>query len=520
MSGHKETLKKTGIFSLFTSLSRFFGLARDMLKAYAFGTGPLSVAFDIAFRLPNMFRNLLAEGALSQSFIPVYEKYRHVSAEDGRRAAGALVTFLFFVLVLFVTAGIFFMDKLLPLFLHGNLASGSDPDLVNNLSRILFPYIAFASLVSIFVSLLYSHGVFWVGSSGPALMNLFLIVVFGAYIAFTGDMNIVVFSVVTLGSALLQLIFAVFYARKYSVFPRLNLNWKHPALTQLFTMMMPAVFAASVQELGQIADIFMATMITNKVPGAVSALTYAHRLIQLPIGIFGVALATASLPQLSRLFLEEKKEEFSDSIEFGTRMNLILLLPASIGLITLAEPIVGLLFEYGNFSRESTQVTAFALQFYASGILAYSLQKFYLSAMYSRQNTLFPSFVTVFVLVLNIALSLFFMRFLNHGGLALGSSVAAYTGLLFYMFFFLKKKFISIKQSFIPQLRSYSFLILINAVFYLLLQFASKLVDQQPYWQQLVLTIPGAIVFYILAVYFLKIKGLELVFDRLKSRRR
>ncbi len=516
---HADTIRKTGIFSFFTGLSRFFGLARDMLKAAAFGTGPLAVAFDIAFRIPNLFRNLLAEGALSQSFIPVYEKYKHGSPGSGKAAAGAVISFITIVLLVFSALMMFFADTLIPLFLHGNASSATDVSLTISLTRLLFPFIFFASIVSLFISLLYSHGVYWVGSFGPALMNIVVLAGFGIPWLLWGTGDIYLFSYVTLASAAIQLLFTVYFVHKQKLFPRLSFSFKHPALKNLFVMMLPAVFAASVQEVGQIIDIYLATMISDKVPGAVSALSYSHRLIHLPIGIFGVALSMASLPKLSRLFIEKKMDEFSSAVEFGVRLNLMLLLPSALGLILLSDSIVSIIFERGSFDAESTATTALALRFYAAGILAFSLQKFLLSALYSRQNTLVPSLITVAVLLANIGFALLFMQTLYHGGLALGSSLAAFLGVLLYGVYFRQLKLISFRRHFGQHLPSYIKIIAMNGIMAAGIIVAGQWVGEN-HLLRVLLLLPLGVLLYFLGMIILKPDGSEFLEKLLRIRKK
>lgn len=446
----RETLKHSSIFSLFTSFSRVLGLARDMLKAYAFGTGPLSVAFDIAFRLNNMLRNLVAEGALSQAFVPLYNKYAAEGKEKANEAAGAVIVFVAIAMGLLTVLIIFLLPYLLPLLLSGDKIPADQLALIVSLSQLLFPYLVMMSVASLYMGIQYSHKIFWAASFGPALLNIVILVVFGAYAAYIRltaasfeIAAIYVFSVATLVAAMAQVAFQVYTVHRRGLAPRYSFNLKHGALKALGSMMLPAVFAASMQELGQLIDVYLATSLTPKVPEAISALTYSHRLIQLPIGVFGVAVATASLPQLSRLFQADATgRQFSDNLVYSVRLNFFFLLPAVAGLMIFSTPIITLIFERGAFTQRSTEVTATALMCYAPGILAYSLQKLFTVSLYARMNTRTPAIITGVALVLNFTLSLVLMQSLLHGGLALGSALAAWCGVIIYSVVLLRHKVI------------------------------------------------------------------------------
>lgn len=442
--GHeRETLRNSSIFSLFTSFSRVLGLLRDMLKAYAFGTGMFSVAFDIAFRLNNMLRNLVAEGALSQAFVPLYTKYEREGKEAAREAAGAVIVFVAIAMSGLTAIIILLLPYLMPLILADDRIPADEMRLIVNLSQLLFPYLVMMSVASLYMGIQYSHKIFWAASFGPALLNIVILVVFGAYALLVrgshgkfGEESIYIFSFATLAAAVAQVVFQIYTVHRRNLAPRYRFNFRHSALKALGSLMLPAVFSASMQELGQLIDVYLATTLTAKVPEAISALTYSHRLIQLPIGIFGVAVATASLPQLAKLHHESlgsgSNKIFSDSLQYSTRLNFFFLLPAVSGLVVFGEPIVRLIFERGAFGARSTEVTTLALQCYAPGILAYSLQKLFTVSLYARMNTRTPAVVTAISLVLNFSLSLALMQTLLHGGLALGSAIAAWCGVIMY----------------------------------------------------------------------------------------
>ncbi|GAB4435576.1 MAG: murein biosynthesis integral membrane protein MurJ [Turneriella sp.] len=497
-----EVLRNSSIFSLFTSLSRVLGLLRDMLKAYAFGTGPLSVAFDIAFRLNNMLRNLVAEGALSQAFVPLYNRYAHESDEKAREAAGVVIIFVAFAMGLITVLVIFSLPALLPLLLAEDHMPPEQLALTINLSQLLFPYLVMMSVASLYMGIQYSHRIFWAASFGPALLNIVILVCFGAYalwVRLTGHIfdvrSIYVFSAATLLAAVAQVVFQVYTVHRRGLTPRYSFSLRHGALKALGSMMLPAVFAASMQEIGQLIDVYLATSLTSRVPEAISALTYSHRLIQLPIGVFGVAVATASLPQLSRIYQSDKEgSAFSESLASSIRLNFFFLLPAVAGLMVFSEPIVRVIFERGAFTRRSTDVTALALLCYAPGILAYSLQKLCTISLYAQMNTRTPAVITALTLFLNFLFSLYLMQTMLHGGLAAGSAIAAWCGVLIYTVVLLRAKILRRSGKLLGGLLR---ILLLNLLFALLLLGMRMYILPDRALLQLVFCVPVAVAAYL-----------------------
>ncbi len=429
--GKIQSIRNTSVFSFFTSVSRILGFAREMLKSYAFGTSYLAVAFDVAFRIPNMLRSLVAEGAMTQSFLPVYEKYK-LKPKEAARSIGSLLLFLFLFLAALSIVAWFLIPYIIPYLTNDPEIKHKNTLLMINLSQILFPYIIFISIAAIYMALQYSHGIFWSGSFGPAFLNLMVIFGFGSYffgikenMLETHEKDIYIFAIVVLFASVFQMFFQMWIVKRKKISPEFSIK-SHPILKDMFYLMLPALFGASLQQISQVIDIYLATTLRNEVPAAIPALNYAHRLIQLPIGIFGVALTTSFLRAFSRLHYKKKEVEFSDNLFFSLRLDLFFLLPASIGLFLFSEPIISIVFERGNFDRESTMVTAYALKFYSIGLVAYSIQKLLVSAFYARKESITTAWVTAIALILNVVFSLSLMPFLQHGGLALGSSLAVY----------------------------------------------------------------------------------------------
>lgn len=533
-SERSTTVKNSSIFSFFTIISRGLGLLRDMLKAHAFGTGIASVAFDIAFRLPNMLRNLVAEGALSQAFVPIYQEYRDENdSQKERKAFGNVLGVVLVLLGIFTLVIVFLMPYLLPFLIKQNNGSQQITNLSVNLAQLLFPYILLMSLASLYMSVQYSYKRFAAASFGPALLNTVILIFFSAYYFFVypwqmanpnvnntsqyQNYPIYVFSFVTLLAAFVQLSFQAYTVKKMGLSPIVKVNFKHPVVKKLFVMMLPAVFGASVQEIGQLIDIALATRLYDKIPEAVSALTYSHRLIQLPIGIFGVAVATASLPQLSQIFLSGNKEKFSESLFDSAQLNLFLLLPATLGLMFFAEPVIGLLFEHGEFTRRSTQVTAVATIYYAPGIVAFGLQKLFMNSLYARRNSKTPALITFFTLITNVLLSLYFMQSLLHAGLALSSSLAAFFSVAMYFIVYVRSGMISLEKNFLrTRFVSAGKIILVNVIFALILWTVTSQIKSHSYFLQVLAIVPF-IFFYVFLAFVFRVQEWFLFAQMLKK---
>jgi len=524
-SNKKETIANTSIFSLYTMLSRILGLARDSLKAYAFGTTAYAVAFDIAFRIPNMLRNLVAEGALSQSFLPIYDQYKHTDIKEAHLASGIVIT-LFTIFLSCLSLVVWFLTPLLMPYLLSELRNDAGlTSLTIELTRILFPYILLMSLISIYMAIQYSHGLFWAAAVGPALLNGVVILTFGAYLAYAryflktmpdGQDLIYLFSYATIFAAVVQLVFQILVTKRHKSSPRFSFKFKHPVVKNLYNMMLPASLGNAVQELAQLIDIFLATSVNYIVPGAVAALTYSHRLIHLPMGIFGIAISTASMPQFSRLFAEKKFEEFKESIWTAIGLNFFLIIPSALGMVIFATPIIGLLFERGEFDANSTHITAVALVYYAPGILAFSLQKLFMSSMYARKNSREPALITIVVLVVNIGLCLVLMPYLYHAGLALASTLAGFAGSAIYLQRLHKAGYFGFSRE---KLYDIGKIVLINLILAAMMLAMRYLFQGQSYARQLLVAIPASVTAYLALAHVFHVPEWRLFLNVLLRRR-
>ena len=412
--------------SLFTMISRLLGLVRDHFQAVFFGTGPIAAAWEIAYLLPNMLRNLLAEGVLSQSFIPIYSKGLRESEAAAREAAGVIVAFLFCFLLLFVALAIASFPFLLPAF--AGPAVG-DPALLVQLSQIVFVFILTASLTAIFAGIANAHMLFSVPALSPILLNLVFIGTFltlGRWkLPLEENARVLAYSVA--GGGVLQLGFQALYVHGCGLWPNIRLRLRHPALRNLFALMAPAVVGASVFHLNQLMDIAIAGWFIAPEHGAIPGLRFAHRLIQLPTGIVGTALSTAILPALAAALRDpnanrgQNGRELMAALSFGA----FLTIPAAVGLLMLGPAIIDLLFFGGSWGAESSATVWKALWLYAFGVPFYSANKILTSSFYAYMDTRTPVRIMLTVVPINLTMNVLLVGPLLHGGLALSTSLCA-----------------------------------------------------------------------------------------------
>ncbi len=421
-----SSARRSLALSFYTFLSRILGLLRDHYMAVSFGTGMIASAFSVAYRLPNMFRNLLAEGTLSQSFMPIFSQYEAIGIEEARVMAGTVLSFLFLCLSIFVAIFWCFAAEFLPSLVGGSPEYGQ---LVVELSLVLFFLIMTASLSSIFMSISNSHHRYFVPSLSPIILNLSYLVVFLFFFSFTSDLRDRVFTlaygIVTGG--ILQLLVQAIFVYKLGYGPIFRLNFKHPAIRKIFKLMLPAALGGSFYQISLLVDIFLANYIQNQNPGlgAVVSLDYSQRLVQLPTGIIGVALATTILPSLLRDLRAGEKEKVPSEILDVLSFAFFLTVPAAIGLAILGETVLDAIYFGGRWDALATSTAYLPLVFYSLAIPFYSSNKVLVSSYYAFQDTKTPLRVQFVSFSFSVGLSLSLMVFLKHGAIALASAISA-----------------------------------------------------------------------------------------------
>lgn len=435
--GSESSTKRSLALSFYTFLSRILGLIRDHFMAVSFGTGMVASAFSVAYRLPNMFRNLLAEGTLSQSFMPIFSEYEKMGVEEARVMSGTVLSFLFLCLSVFVALFWFFAAGFLPTLVGGSPEYGT---LVVELSLVLFFLIMTASLSSIFMSISNSHHNYFVPSLSPIILNFSYLIVFLFVFPFYHEIRDKVF-VLTYGivtGGVLQLLVQAWYVYQNGYGPIFRLNFRHPAIRKIFKLMLPAALGGSFYQIGLLVDIFLANYIQNQNPGlgAVVSLDYSQRLVQLPTGIIGVALATTILPSLLKDLREGREENVPKEISDVLSFAFFLTLPASIGLAVLGETVLDSIYFGGRWDHLATVTALYPLVFYSLAIPFYSINKVLVSSYYAFSDTKTPLRIQLISFSLSVLVSIGLMYFLKHSAIALASALSASVTsslLLFYL---------------------------------------------------------------------------------------
>ena len=419
-------LRSAGVIGAATMTSRVLGLVRDQVLAYFFGAGDAMDAFRIAFRIPNVLRDLFAEGAMSAALVPSFT--RAFAASDRTQAwrlASNVINFLLLVSSAVALAGILFARPLVELYAGGFSSVPGKLELTVLLTRIMFPFLPVIAVAAVFMAILNSRRHFFIPALSPAMFNVATIaaaVIFVPAAPSMGINPIVIIACATLagglGQVLLQWPTAIGEGFRY----RAGLDARDPWLGDILRLMLPGVAGLAALQVNLLVNSWLAASLGT---GAVSWLDYAFRLMYLPIGLFGISIATASLPSIAGHAAQQDDRGVRRDISSGLRMMLMLNVPAMAGLIALAGPIVSLIFQRGMFTAADTNATAAALACYAPGLVGYSVVKLISPAFYAMGDSRVPLMASGVSIASNIGLNVILVGPLGHCGLALGTAIAA-----------------------------------------------------------------------------------------------
>jgi putative peptidoglycan lipid II flippase len=405
-----------------TLASRVLGFVRDFVIARAFGAGAATDAFFVAFRLPNLLRRMFAEGAFSQAFVPILAEYRNRRGTDQTKDLVDRVATLLFLALLAVTAlGLFAAPVLIYLAAPGFVADRDKFSLTVELTRIAFPYILFISLASLAAGILNTWSRFAVPAFTPVLLNLsFIFMALFAAPYFDPPVLALAWAVFVGGA--LQLGWQLPFLRRLGMLPKAVLDSRDPGVRRVIRQMLPALLGVSVGQISLLINTIFASFLPS---GSVSWLYYADRLMEFPAGLLGAALGTVLLPSLSRCHARGDEEAFSDMLDWGLRLTILLTLPAAIALAVLAVPLVSTLFQHGAFSAEDTIQTRSALIAYSVGLVGLILVKVLAPGYYARLDIKTPVKIALLTLGLTQLMNLAFIVPLRHAGLALAIGLAS-----------------------------------------------------------------------------------------------
>jgi len=418
-------LLRSGVLvGAYTMASRILGFVRDVMIAVVLGAGPVADAFVVAFRFPNLFRNLVAEGAFSVAFVPLYSRAVEERGQKGALAfAGEVLAVLLTALALVTIAALATMPWLMAVIAPGFVGTPAKYQLAVELTRITFPYLLCMALVALLGGMLNSHFRFAAAAVAPVLLNLTLI---AALLLLPSGLapspgHALAWAVVVAGIG--QFLWLAASAARHGLLPSLPRPRLTPAVRRLLRLMLPGAFGAGVIQI----NIVIATMIASLLPtGAVAGLYYADRLYQLPLGVIGTAIGTVLLPELARKLRAGDESGAMLSQNRALEAALLFTLPAAAALAAIATPITMVLFQHGAFGPEATRTTAAALAAFAIGLPAYVIVKALAPAFFAREDTVTPVRAAVIAVVTNIVLSLALIRPLGPTGIALATSLAAW----------------------------------------------------------------------------------------------
>jgi putative peptidoglycan lipid II flippase len=418
-----EMTRAAGTIAAWTGLSRVMGFVRDMVIAMFMGAGGGADAFFVAFRIPNLLRRLFGEGALTAAFIPTFVETLH---RDGKteafRVANVAMTAMVGLLGVTTALGIVFSPAIVAMIAPGFSEIPDKFSLTVELNRIMFPYIFFISLVALSSGILNSLGHFAAPAASPTLLNLAMIT---SVSLMTGVFGVEAYYALSVGvfcAGVIQLTAQAPFLMKRGFTPSFRFDFKHPAMVKIARLFGPAAMAGAVYQI----NVMIGTILASFLPqGSVSWLYYADRLVELPLGVFAIALGTAILPSMSRQAGKGDLAGLSESVAFAIRFIAFFIVPASFGLIILRTPIVAILFQRGAFAYEDTLATAYALLWYTVGLWAFSGLKVVNQAFFALKDTRTPLYVAIMAVVINLVAGLILMRYMAHGGLALATGVAA-----------------------------------------------------------------------------------------------
>lgn len=428
-------LKAAGLMGLATFLSRILGLVREQAFAILFGAGNATDAFNVAFRIPNLLRDLFAEGAMSASLVPTFTRARIEEGERrGWRVAGLVFRTLFAIVSVIAALGIVFAPELVHLYAGSFAHIPGKFELTVNMTRVMFLFFPLVALAAAFMGILNACGVYFIPAFSSALFNIASVitgVLFANLLFFRGgDWGIQPIEGMAWGVVIGGLVQAL---SQVPALRRVGYRWpkrqpedpswhRDPALRRMLWLMVPGTVGLAATQTSILVNTILAT---SQGPGAVSWLNYAFRLMQFPIGVFGVSLAAASLPKVSEAWVKKDLPDIERTVSQTLRYVFAINLPASAGLAALGVPIIALIFQYGRFYPEDTQATAAALAMYAIGLTAYSAVKVLVPACYAVGNTRIPVVASLGSVAFTITLNLLTVRTWGFKGLALGTSLGA-----------------------------------------------------------------------------------------------
>ena len=434
-------LSSTYVFSFFTLLSRVLGYLRDILIAIFLGASIFADAFFVAFRLPNTFRRLFAEGTFNAAFIPSYISAKNKNPKSGKKFADEVLSILILILFFLVFFVEIFTPYLVYIIAPGFFDDNEKFNLAVEFTRITFPFLIFVSISSFFSGILNTNNRFAAAAAAPMILNVVLIL--SLLVSYLLNLNFakqLSYGVTLAG--IIQLIFLIYFTKKYYK-PSIEFKIKlHSKVKFFFKKLLPSIFSSGVTQI----NILVGTIIASFEASAVSYLYYADRIYQINLAIAGIAVGTVSLPVLSKAFKQKNILKISNIQTRSIELSLLLSVPASLGLIVASEEIVNALFGYGSFNLENIVMTASALKYFGYGIPAFALVKILSNFFFARNNTKTPFYISAIIVLLNISISISFFNKIGFVIIPIATSISTWIGVLIYIYILNDKNFLLLKN--------------------------------------------------------------------------
>jgi len=460
-------LSSASVFSFYTLISRVLGYFRDILIAVFLGASIYADAFFIAFRLPNTFRRLFAEGVFNAAFIPSYAEENITSKANGKKFADDVLNLLIIVLL-----GVIFLVEIFTPTVVYLIAPGfyGDPEKFNlavELTRITFPFLFFVSISSLFSGILNSNNKFAAAAAAPIILNIFLILSLFISYFFKLNFELNLSYAVTI-AGLFQLIFLIFFTKHYYK-PSINFKIKiNSKIRFFFKKLLPSIFSSGVTQI----NILVGTIIASFEAGAVSYLYYADRIYQINLAIAGIAIGTVALPELTKKIKIGNISEAMSIQNKSIELCLLLSVPASLGLVIASQQITSALFGYGSFLETDVISTAQALKYFGFGVPAFALIKVLSNFFFARDNTKIPFYISIFSVLLNIIISVTYFKELGFIIIPIATSIATWCAVIIYLIWLLKLKYLNITSIFyINFIKTIISVVAMSSLLYFLINF-------------------------------------------------
>ena len=495
-------VKSTGTFGFYTIISRLLGYLRDILIAIFLGTSLLADAFFVAFRIPNTFRRLFAEGTFNAAFVPSYTSELVKGKKKSNIFANKIFNLLFLALLFLVLVAEIFMPIVVSLIAPGFVEDSEKIKIAIDLTRITFPFLMFVSLSSFFGGILNSHNKFAAASAAPIILNIVMIGILfsGRYL---GDELVYYLSYGVSIAGLIQLIFLYKFVRKFF---SIKINFKFNIdnkVKDFFKKLLPSIFSSGVTQI----NILVGTIIASFQTSAVSYLYYADRIYQINLAIAGIAIGVVVLPQLSKLVYFKKKDKVLKIQNKALELSMFLSLPASVALFIGSEEIISALFGYGSFSNEAVLNSAKALYFFGLGLPAFAFIKVFSTFFFANNDTKTPFYISLISVILNICISLYYFKSIGFIIIPIATSISSWFNSIVLFIFLKNRNLFKFNNTFIISFFKIVLASILMGIFfnYLIYIFQNQLAyDYNFKFCYLILLVLLVLCFYLIISFFIK----------------